>query len=64
MKFAIEVSPAQAEKLQSEAQRLGLAPEELARAAVCDLLTASDPEFQNAVHRILTKNRELYSRLA
>ncbi len=55
---------AQAEKLRHEAQRLGVAPEDLARAAVFDLLSASDAEFRTAAARVLQKNQELYRRLA
>ncbi len=64
MKLAIELPPAQAEKLRDEATRLGLAPEELARAAVADLLDTPDAEFRAATTRILNKNQELYRRLA
>lgn len=63
MKLAIEPPPAQAEKLRVEAQRLGLSPEDLARAAV-DLLSTPAEDFQNAAHRVLSKSRELYKRLA
>ncbi len=44
--------------------RLGLAPEELARAALTDLLGTGDAEFQAVAARIVEKNRELYRRLA
>ncbi|MBM3779515.1 MAG: DNA-binding protein [Acidimicrobiia bacterium] len=64
MKLAIELPPAQADKLRAEAERLGLAPEELARAALSDLLSTADPEFQAVAHRVVTKNRDLYTRLA
>ena len=64
MKLAIELSSAQAERLHQEAARLGIAPEELARAALADLLAAQDEEFQAAVDRVLQKNRGLYQRLA
>ena len=64
MKIAIELSPAQADKLRAEAQRLGLSVEELARAALTDLLSTPDGEFQNVVRRVITKNQELYKRLA
>ena len=33
-------------------------------AALSDLLSISDAEFQNTARRILTKNRDLYKRLA
>jgi hypothetical protein len=38
MKLTIDLSPAQAERLRQEADRLGLAPEDLARAAIAGLL--------------------------
>jgi hypothetical protein len=64
MKLAIELPPGQAEKLRAEAERLGLAPEELARAALSDLLSTPDPEFHDVARRVVAKNRELYKRLA
>ena len=64
MKLTIDLSPAQAERLRHEAERLGLAPEELARAAITDLLATPDPEFLRAADRVLRKNEELYRRLA
>src|SRR6266542_991744 len=64
MRLTIDLSPAQAERLRQEAERLGLAPEELARAAITDLLATPDPEFARAADRVLRKNEELYRRLA
>ena len=64
MKLVFELPRAQAEKLRDEAKRLGLTPEELARAALADLLGTPDAEFRAAATRILQKNQELYKRLA
>jgi hypothetical protein len=64
MKLTFELPQAQAEKLREEAQRLGLPPEDLARAALADLLGTPDAEFRAAAERILQKNEELYRRLA
>ena len=64
MRVAFELPEAQAEKLRDEAKRLGLAPEELARAALVDLLGTPDAEFRAAAARILQKNQELYRHLA
>jgi len=63
MKLAIELPPAQAERLRQEAERLGVSPDELAKAAVTDLLATQDPDFEAAARRVLEKNRELYRRL-
>jgi len=64
MKLAIELSPAQAERLRLAAERLGLTPEDLARAAIADLLATPDDEFKVATDRVLRKNEALYRRLA
>lgn len=64
MTLAFELSPPQAEKLRAEAARLGLSPEDFARAALADLLATPDPEFQGVAARVVAKNQELYRRLA
>lgn len=64
MKLAFEISQAQAKKLRAEAERLGLSPEDLARAALTDLLATPDAEFEAVAARVVAKNRELYKRLA
>ena len=64
MKLAFELPPAQAQRLRAEAERLGLSPEDLALAALTDLLATPDAEFEAAAARVIAKNRDLYKRLA
>ena len=64
MKVAIELPAGQAAQLETEAKRLGVSIEDLARAAVTDLLAAPDAAFQAAAQRVLAQNLELYRRLA
>lgn len=64
MKILIELPEAAATKLREEADRLGVRPEELATAAVIDLLYREADDFQAAADYALQKNRELYRRLA
>ena len=64
MKLAIELSDQQGERLREEAERLGIEPEQLALAAVVDLISAEGSEFDSAAQRVLEKNKELYRRLA
>jgi len=45
MKLSIDLSPALGERLRLEAQRLGLTPEDLARAVLADLLASPDADF-------------------
>ena len=51
-------------KLKTIATRLGVAPEELVRASVEELLARPDDAFQKALEHVLKKNVELYQRLA
>jgi hypothetical protein len=64
MKLSIDLSPAQADRLRLEAERLGLTPEDLAKAAIADLLATPGEDFKAAADRVLKKNAELYRRLA
>ena len=64
MKIAIELNPVQSERLQTIAASLDVNAEELAQAAVTDLVSASAEDFESAASRVLQKNRELYQRLA
>lgn len=64
MKVAFELPPAQAERLREEAARLGVAPDELAKAAISDLLATQARDFEATARKVLDRNRELYRRLA
>jgi hypothetical protein len=64
MKIAIELNTAQVESLRAIAASLGVNAEELAQAAVADLVSANTDDFDSAAARVLEKNRELYRRLA
>jgi len=51
-------------KLKELALNFGVAPEDLARAGIEDLLTRPDESFQQALDNLLNKNADLYKRLA
>jgi hypothetical protein len=51
-------------ELKEIAANLGVSPEELVRLSVEELLARPDEEFQQAVDKVLQKNKELYKRLA
>ena len=51
-------------KLSEMANELGIVPEELVRVSIEELLTRPEADFEQAVEYILTKNTELYRRLA
>jgi antitoxin FitA len=64
VKLAIELTEPQESRLRERAKSLGIAPEELARAAVADLLAQPDDDFEAAADQVLKRNAELYRRLA
>ncbi len=64
MKIAIDLSPSQVDRLRDRAKSLGVQPEDLARAAVADLLANPEDDFRAAADAVLQKNAELYRRLA
>lgn len=64
MAIRIELSVDQAQSLSEAAARLQVSEEELAAAAVRDLLAHQSAEFDAAAQRVLDKNQVLYQRLA
>ncbi len=62
--MTLQIDDAKAEALRSRAQRVGLEPEQLLRASLDDLIAQPDDDFDEAANRVLSKNRELYQRLA
>ena len=64
MRVAIELTEEQLAQLHEQANTLGVRAEDLARAAVVDLVTKTGSDFHDAAQRVLAKNAELYRRLA
>lgn len=62
--LTITVSDERLEQLREAAARLGISPEDLARAGVEDLLARPDEALQQAVDYVVRKNADLYRRLA
>jgi len=54
----------QLQKLQALAARLSVAPEELARVGIEELLSRPEDAFEEAASYLLQKNADLYLRLA
>jgi predicted lipoprotein len=62
MKISIELSDLQAEKLHTEARRLGVEPQDLAAAAVVELLNREAYDFDQTAEHVLRKSQELCKR--
>jgi hypothetical protein len=64
MTLNLELDDQQAQRLREAAGRLNVSVNDLARAAINDLLAKPDNDFERAAARVLAKNAELYKRLA
>jgi hypothetical protein len=64
MVLPVELTESQLESLRQRAKALGISPEQLAAAAVADLVAKPSEDFERAAALVLTKNSELYRRLA
>jgi antitoxin FitA len=64
MTLTLELTDEQTRQLQQRARELGVDLRELAAAAVTDLLSRPPNDFERAAKYVLSKNRELYERLA
>ena len=64
MQLNVALTESQLEALRERAKSLGVTPEQLASAAVADLAGRPADDFAQAASRVLSKNAELYRRLA
>jgi pyrroloquinoline quinone (PQQ) biosynthesis protein C len=64
MVLPVELTESQLESLRQRAKALGISPEQLAAAAVADLVAKPAEDFERAATHVLSKNSELYRRLA
>mgnify|MGYP006431109281 CR=1 FL=1 len=62
--FTINLPDETAERLEALAQRLGVSAEDLVRSSVKEQMERLDDDFEQAAEHVLTKNAELYRRLA
>ena len=62
--ITVEIEDSKAALLRERAKRFGLLPEQFVNAYIEDLITQPEPQFEDAMRRVLVKNKELYKRLA
>jgi hypothetical protein len=62
--ITVQLEDLKAEALRERAKRYGLKPEQFLMASVDDLVGQPDSDFDEAAGRVLSKNKELYRRLA
>lgn len=63
-RIIVEIADNKAAILENKAKKFGLLPEQLVTASIEDLISQPDPDLEAAMRRVLSKNQELYERLA
>ncbi|MDY0168078.1 MAG: hypothetical protein RBS80_16135 [Thermoguttaceae bacterium] len=64
MPISLQLGEEQSQRLEELARELNVDARELALAAIDELVARSAEDFERAAGHVLTKNRELYRRLA
>ncbi|MBW2004747.1 MAG: DNA-binding protein [Deltaproteobacteria bacterium] len=64
VRITVEIEDSKATLLKQKADKFGLLPDQFVTATIEDLIAQPDPDFEAAMHRVLSKNKELYDRLA
>lgn len=62
--ITVEIEDSKILLLTEKAKKLGLPPDQFIAASIEDLISRPDPAFESAMEKVLSKNRELYERLA
>ena len=63
-RITVEIDDSKAALLQKKAEKFGLLPDQFVTASIEDLIGHPEPEFEAAIRKVLSKNEELYKRLA
>jgi len=63
-RIIVEIDDNKAALLQQKAKQYGFLPDQLITASIDDLIGRPDPEFEAAIKKVFSKNKELYDRLA
>ncbi len=64
MTLTLELDEQQIQRLRDMASRLNVSVSELAKAAITDLISRPESDFEEAATRVLKMNAELFRRLA
>ena len=63
-KITVELEDSKADLLQKKAEKFGHLTDQFVTASIEDLIGQPEPDFEAAMRKVLSKNKELYKRLA
>jgi hypothetical protein len=63
-RIIVEIDDNKAAILEDKARKFGLLPEQFVTASIENLISQPEPDLEAAIQKVLSKNQELYERLA
>jgi hypothetical protein len=63
-RITVEIEDGKAILLEKKAKKFGLLPDQIVAASIEDLIGRPEQDFESAMRQVLSKNKELYKRLA
>ena len=63
-RITVEIDDRKAAILEDKAKKFGLLPEQFVTASIEELISQPEPDLEAAIRKVLSKNQELYERLA
>jgi hypothetical protein len=63
-RITVEIDDSKAALLREKAKKFGILPDQFVSASIEDLIGQPEPEFEDAMRKVISKNKELYKRLA
>jgi len=62
--ITVQIDDDKAALLWKKAEKFGILPDQFVTASIEDLISQPEPEFEDAMKKVISKNKELYKRLA
>lgn len=62
--ITVEIEDSKAALLREKAKKYGLLPDQFVTASIEDIIAQPEPEFEAAMRKVLSKNKQLYKRLS
>jgi hypothetical protein len=62
-RITVEIDDSKAALLRKKAEKFGILPDQFVAASIEDIIGQPEPEFEKAMQRVISKNKELYKRL-
>jgi hypothetical protein len=62
--ITVEIDDSKAALLRKKAEQFGMLPDQFVTASIEDLIGQPEPAFDEAMRKVISKNKELYKRLS